>query len=247
MLSPDGRTRSFDTNAQGTVFSDGATVVLLKRLSDALADGNTVHAVIRGVAVNNDGRDKASFTAPSVDGQAAVVVAAHAAAGIDPRSISYVEAHGTATPLGDPVEVEALTRAFRRHTSDVGFCRIGSVKSNVGHMVIAAGAAGVIKTALALSKEQLPPSIHFEAPNPKVAFAASPFVVNSELTAWPRSSQPRRAGVSGFWVGVPTLTWCWRRHQVRSPLWQPWDLNCCNCPRKQPARLTQWRAGWRTT
>ena len=202
MLSPDAHTRTFDENAQGTVFSDGATVVLLKRLSDALADGDTVHAVIRGVAVNNDGRDKASFTAPSVDGQAAVVSAAQRSAGIDPRSISYVETHGTATPLGDPIEVEALTRAFRARTDAVGFCRIGSLKSNVGHMVYAAGAASVIKTALALSREVLPPSIHFERPNPKIDFAASPFVVNDRLMSWPRSAkQPRRAGVSSFGVG----------------------------------------------
>ena len=201
MLSPDGRTRSFDAEAQGTVFSDGATVVLLKRLSDALADGDTVHAVIRGVAVNNDGRQKASFTAPSVDGQAAVVAAALDAAAVDARSISYVETHGTATPLGDPVELEGLTRAFRRGTEDKGFCRIGSLKSNVGHMVIAAGAAGVIKTALSLAAEKLPPSIHFQRPNPSIDFAASPFVVNDQLTPWPRTAQPRRAGVSSFGVG----------------------------------------------
>lgn len=201
MLSPDGRTRSFDAQAQGTVFSDGAAVVLLKRLGDAIADGDTVFAVIRGVSVNNDGRDKASFTAPSIDGQAAVVAGALEAAGVDPRSISYVEAHGTATPLGDPVEVEALTRAFRRKTHDAGFCRIGSLKSNVGHMVIAAGAGSVIKTALALSTQQLPPSIHYSSPNPKIDFASSPFIVNSQLTPWPRSHQPRRAGVSGFGVG----------------------------------------------
>ena len=201
MLSPDGRTRSFDAEAQGTVFSDGAAVVLLKRLSDALADGNTVHAVIRGVAINNDGRQKASFTAPSVDGQAAVVAAAHAAAGVDPRTISYVETHGTATPLGDPVELEALTRAFRHGTQDRGFCRIGSLKSNVGHMVIAAGAAGVIKTALALAKEILPPSIHFDRANPKIDFANSPFVVNDRLSPWPRGGDVRRAGVSSFGVG----------------------------------------------
>ncbi len=201
MLSPDGRTRSFDANAQGTVFSDGTTVVLLKRLSDAIADGNTVYAVIRGVAVNNDGRDKASFTAPSVDGQAAVVAAAQASAGVDPRTISYVETHGTATPLGDPVELEGLTRAFRRGTADTGFCRIGSLKSNVGHMVIAAGAGGVIKTALSLAAEQLPPSIHFDKQNPKIDFAASPFIVNDRLTPWPRAAQVRRAGVSSFGVG----------------------------------------------
>ncbi len=201
MLSPDGHTRSFDAQAGGTVFSDGAAVVLLKRLSDALADGDEVIAVIRGVAINNDGRDKASFTAPSVDGQAAVVAAAHVAAGVDARSVSYVEAHGTATPLGDPVEVEALTRAFRRTTDDVGFCRIGSVKSNIGHTVIAAGAAGVIKTALALNQGRLPASLHFNAPNPKIDFATSPFVVNAGMTPWPRGDAPRRAGVSGFGVG----------------------------------------------
>lgn len=201
MLSPDGQTRSFDANAQGTVFSDGAAVVLLKRLSDALADGNTVHAIVRGVAVNNDGGHKASFTAPSIDGQAAVICAAHDCAGIAARSIDYVEAHGTATPLGDPVELEGLTRAFRRANSDRAYCRIGSLKSNVGHMVIAAGAAGVIKTALSLAQEQLPPSIHFEKANPKLGLEDSPFVVNDRLVAWPRGNRVRRAGVSSFGVG----------------------------------------------
>ena len=201
MLSPDGATRAFDADAQGTVFSDGAAVVLLKRLSDALADGNEVLALIRGAAVNNDGRDKASFTAPSVEGQAAVIAQAQEVAGVDARSISYVEAHGTATPLGDPVEVEALTQAFRRHTRDTGFCRLGSVKSNVGHTLMAAGAAGVIKTALALRAERLPATIHFERPNPKIAFEASPFVVNAHESAWPRGPVPRRAGVSSFGFG----------------------------------------------
>jgi len=201
MLSPDGVTRVFDANAQGTVFSDGAAVVMLKRLADAQTDGDTIYAVIRGVAINNDGRDKASFTAPSVDGQAAVVAAAQRDARIDPRSVSYVECHGTATPMGDPVEVEALTRAFRQQTADIGFCRLGSAKSNVGHTVIAAGATGVIKTALALSEQRIPPSINYTAPNPKIDFAASPFVVNDTLTPWPRGERPRRAGVSGFGVG----------------------------------------------
>ncbi|MDE2150417.1 MAG: amino acid adenylation domain-containing protein, partial [Gammaproteobacteria bacterium] len=201
MLSPDGRTRSFDANAQGTVFSDGAAVVVLKRLADALADGDPIVAVIRGVAANNDGRDKASFTAPSVEGQAAVIAAALADAAADARSIGYVEAHGTATPMGDPVEIEALTRAFRRHTADVGFCRIGSVKSNVGHLVVAAGAAGVIKAALALAHEKIPPTLHFEAPNPQIDFAHSPFAVNDRASAWPRNGRPRRAGVSSFGVG----------------------------------------------
>ena len=201
MLSPDGRTRSFDADAQGTVFSDGVAVVLLKRLSDAIADGNEVIALIRGVGVNNDGRDKASFTAPSVDGQVAVIAQAHAVARVDPRTISYVEAHGTATPLGDPVEIEALTAAFRRGTDDTGFCRIGSVKSNVGHLVYAAGAAGVIKTALALESGHLPATLHVRQPNPKIAFARSPFVVNDRASPWPRTDTPRRAGVSSFGVG----------------------------------------------
>ena len=201
MLSRDGHTRTFDADAQGTVFSDGAAVVLLKRLSDAIADGNTIHAVIRGVAVNNDGAHKASFTAPSVDGQAAVVASALERAGVDARTISYVEAHGTATPLGDPVEIAALTQAFRRHTPERGFCAIGSLKSNTGHMVIAAGAAGVIKTALALRNERLPGTVHFRSPNPKIDFAGSPFVVQAQATAWPRGEAPRLAGVSSFGVG----------------------------------------------
>ncbi|HVI59251.1 MAG TPA: amino acid adenylation domain-containing protein [Luteimonas sp.] len=201
MLSPDGHTRTFDANAQGTVFSDGAAVVLLKRLSDARADGDTVYALLRGGAVNNDGGGKASFTAPSSEGQAAVIAMAHDNAGVDARTISYVEAHGTATPLGDPIEIEGLTKAFRRHTADTGFCRIGSAKSNVGHTVIAAGATGVIKTALALHEKRIPASIHFDAPNPAFDLSASPFVVNSELGDWPAGDTPRRAGVSSFGVG----------------------------------------------
>ncbi|HEY8852940.1 MAG TPA: beta-ketoacyl synthase N-terminal-like domain-containing protein, partial [Gemmatimonadaceae bacterium] len=156
MLSSDGCTRTFDARATGTVFSDGAGVVVLKRLSDAVRDENQVYAVIRGVGVNNDGAKKASFTAPSVDGQTAVIEMAQADAGVDPRTISYLEAHGTATPLGDPIEFEALRQVFRSRTADCQFCAIGSVKSNVGHTVIAAGAAGVIKTALALTHEWLP-------------------------------------------------------------------------------------------
>ena len=201
MLSPDGHTRTFDAAALGTVFSDGAAVVLLKRLADAIEDGDPVHAVIRGAFVNNDGGAKASFTAPSVDGQAAVITGALEDAGVDARSIGYVEAHGTATPLGDPVELEALAKAYRRQTPDAGFCRIGSVKSNVGHLVIAAGATGVIKAALALEHEQIPPTLHFQAPNPKLQIGTTPFVVNDLLTSWPRSDAPRRAGVSSFGIG----------------------------------------------
>lgn len=205
MLSPDGHTRSFDADAQGTVFSDGAAVVLLKPLSAALADGNTVYAVIRSVAVNNDGAAKASFTAPSVEGQVAVVSRALARAGVQARQVSYVEAHGTATPLGDPVEVAALAEAFRRSgggaAADGPWCTLGSLKSNTGHMVIAAGAAGVIKTALALHHERLPGTAHFRRPNPQLGLEHSPFVVRAEARAWPRSVQPRLAGVSSLGVG----------------------------------------------
>jgi amino acid adenylation domain-containing protein len=201
MLSPDGHTRTFDAGAQGTVFSDGAAVVLLKRLSDALRDDDPIYAVIRGTAVNNDGGTKASFTAPSSAGQAAVITMALDRAGVDARSISYVEAHGTATPLGDPIEIEGLTQAFRRNTEERAFCAIGSLKSNVGHLVMAAGAAGVIKTALSLSERRLPPSLHLRATNPKIDFANSPFVVNDSLKSWPSDGAPRRAGVSSFGVG----------------------------------------------
>ncbi|MEP7346563.1 MAG: beta-ketoacyl synthase N-terminal-like domain-containing protein, partial [Gemmatimonadaceae bacterium] len=201
MLSADGTTRPFDASATGTVFSDGAGVLVLKRLSDAQRDGDTIYALVRGVAVNNDGANRASFTAPSVAGQAAVIAHAHMNAGVSARAISYVEAHGTATPLGDPIEVEALTRAFRATTTDAGFCRLGSVKSNIGHTVIAAGAAGVIKTALALKHELLPATLHYAAPNQQIDFAQTPFIVNASATPWPRRDVPRMAGVSSFGVG----------------------------------------------
>ena len=201
MLSADGRTRPFDAKATGTTFSDGVAVVVLRRLEDALADGDQVYAVIRGTAVNNDGARKASFTAPSVEGQAAVVAMAQADAGVEAKSLSYVETHGTATPLGDPIEVEALSRTFRRSTADRAFCGIGSVKSNFGHLTIAAGGAGFIKTALALHHELLPPTIHFVSPNPALNLAESPFYVVDKLTPWRRGIAPRLAGVSAFGVG----------------------------------------------
>lgn len=201
MLSSDGRTRSFDASASGTVFSDGAGVVVLKRLDDALRDGDTVHAVVRGVAINNDGAHKASFTAPSVEGQVAVVSRALEDAGVRPSDLSYIEAHGTATPLGDPIEVEALRQVFRRETDATGICALGSVKSNVGHTVIAAGVAGVIKTALALREERLPGTLYFVSPNPALELEQSPFTVPATLTPWPRGARPRLAGVSSFGVG----------------------------------------------
>ena len=201
MLSPDGHTRSFDIDAQGTVFSDGAAVVLLKRLPDALRDGDPIYAVVRGGAINNDGGVKASFTAPSSAGQAAVITMALENAGVEASTISYVETHGTATPLGDPIEIEGLTQAFQQNTSEHGVCAIGSVKSNVGHLVMAAGAAGVIKTAFALAERRLPPSLHFRANNPKLDLANSPFFVNDTLRAWTFEGGPLRAGVSSFGVG----------------------------------------------
>ncbi|MBS0198964.1 MAG: amino acid adenylation domain-containing protein [Proteobacteria bacterium] len=201
MLSPDGRTRSFDAKSAGTVFSDGAAIVLLKRLADAQADGDPIHAVIRGIGLSNDGAQRASFTAPSAAGQAKAIRMAHRDADVDPRSIGYVEAHGTATPIGDPIEIEGLAQAFGEATQDTGFCTIGSLKSNVGHLVIAAGAAGVIKTAFALRENFIPGTVHFTAPNPSIDFASTPFVANAEADAWRCSPSPRRAGVSSFGVG----------------------------------------------
>ncbi len=170
MFSNDGHTRTFDEGARGTVFSDGAGVVVLKRYADALADGDTVYALVRGAALNNDGGDKGSFTAPSTDGQAAVISMAQAMAGVDPRSISYVETHGTATPLGDPIEIEGLTKAFSEYTTDKQFCAVGSVKTNIGHLTAAAGVAGVIKTALALHHRQIPGNLYYSKPNPQIQF-----------------------------------------------------------------------------
>jgi len=201
MLSPDGHTRPFDARAGGTVFSDGAGIVVLKRLRDAVRDRDTIYATIRGIGLNNDGAHKASFTAPSVDGQAAVIAMAQRDAGVSPRAISYVEAHGTATPLGDPIEIAGLTQVFRADTTDVGFCSLGSVKSNIGHTVMAAGAAGLIKTALALVHETIPPTVHFTAPNPEIDLARSPFVVSAKPVPWPRGGETRLAGVSSFGVG----------------------------------------------
>jgi amino acid adenylation domain-containing protein len=201
MLSGDGHCRPFDTDAQGTLFNDGAAVVALKRLSDAQRDGDRIYAVIHGTGMNNDGADKVSFTAPSVIGQAKAIAAAQAEAGFAPDTIQYVETHGTATPLGDPIEVEALTQAFHRQTEAKQFCAIGSVKSNVGHLVAAAGVTGLIKTALALYHRHLPASLHFQRPNPHIDFANSPFYVQAQATDWPQGDRPRRAGVSSFGVG----------------------------------------------
>jgi len=199
--SPDGHVRAFDAKARGTVFGSGLGIVVLKRLEDALADGDTIRAVVKGSAITNDGALKVGFTAPGVDGQARVVRAAQLAAEVEPDTITYVEAHGTGTPTGDPIEIAALTRAFRERTDKSGFCAIGSVKTNLGHLGAAAGIASVIKTVLALERRQIPPSLFFEEPNPQIDFAASPFYVNARLSDWPRDGGPRRAGVSAFGMG----------------------------------------------
>jgi acyl transferase domain-containing protein len=201
IVAPDGHCRVFDARAQGTIFGSGAGVVVLKRLADALADGDTIHAVIKGSATNNDGALKASFTAPGVYQQSKVIVEAMANADVTPETISYIEAHGTGTAIGDPIEIRALTRAFRSNTDENGFCAVGSVKSNVGHLDAAAGIAGLIKTVLALKHRQLPPTLHFEQPNPQIDFANSPFYVNDRLREWRRRGSRLRAGVSAFGVG----------------------------------------------
>lgn len=201
ILSPDGHCRAFDAEAAGTVLGSGAGIVVLKRLADALADGDTVHAVIKGSALNNDGAAKVGYTAPSVDGQAEAILAAQAMAGVSADSIGYVETHGTGTSLGDPIEIAALTQAFRASSQRRGYCAIGSVKTNIGHLDAAAGVTGLIKAALALGHRTLPPSLNFREPNPQIDFAESPFYVNTEPRPWPACEGPRRAGVSSFGMG----------------------------------------------
>jgi phthiocerol/phenolphthiocerol synthesis type-I polyketide synthase E len=200
ILSPDGHCRPFDSAAAGTVVGDGVGVVVLKRLEDALADGDHIHAVIRGSAVNNDGAAKAGFTAPSPTGQATVICEALDVAGVDPRTVRYVEAHGTATPLGDPIEVQALVDAFGSAPAP-GSCYLGSVKSNLGHLDTAAGIAGLLKAVLAVEHRFIPPTLHFETAGPETRLADSPFQVNTEGVPWPADAHPPRAGVSSFGIG----------------------------------------------
>ncbi|WP_277397938.1 non-ribosomal peptide synthetase/type I polyketide synthase [Paraburkholderia sp. Ac-20340] len=201
ILSSDGRCRPFDSRAQGTVRGSGGAIVVLKRLAAALADGDHVWAVIKGSAINNDGNAKVGFTAPAADGQADVIDQALQRAGVAPDSIGFVEAHGTATPLGDPIEVHALTRAWRRYTGERQFCALGSLKSNVGHLDAAAGVAGLIKAALALHHGKIPATLHFASANPRLELESSPFWVNNTLTDWPSAATPRRAAVSSFGIG----------------------------------------------
>ena len=201
ILSPDGHCRAFDHRAAGTIFGSGVGVVVLRKLSDALANGDPIRAVIKSTAINNDGAGKASYLAPSVTGQAEAIVEAQALAGVSPESIQYVECHGTGTNLGDPIEIAALTQAFRLGTEKKGFCRVGSVKTNIGHLDTAAGVVSVIKAALALEHGEIPPSLGYEAPNPAIDFESSPFAVADRLMPWPHTSGPRRAAVNSLGVG----------------------------------------------
>jgi amino acid adenylation domain-containing protein len=206
IASPDGHCRAFDADAGGLVPGNGIAVVLLKRLADALADGDPVLAVIKGSAINNDGAAKVGYNAPSVEGQARVIQAAHAAAGVTAGSISYVETHGTGTVLGDPIEIAALKQAFAGAGEGVGeggrnACALGALKTNIGHLDAASGAAGLIKAVLALHHRTIPPTLHFRRPNPELGLEESPFFVNTALRAWQPAGGPRRAGVSAFGMG----------------------------------------------
>ena len=199
--SPDGHCRAYDARARGTIFGSGVGVVALKRLGEAVEEGDQIIAVIRGTAINNDGAMKVGYTAPSVEGQAAVIAEALAAAGVSADQISYVEGHGTATALGDPIEIAALEEVYRRASQRRQWCAVGSVKTNVGHLDAAAGVAGLIKAALALKHKQIPASLHYQEANPEIDFLNSPFYVNTELRQWHSNGMPRRAGVSSFGIG----------------------------------------------
>lgn len=201
ILSPDGHCRPFDGRAQGTIVGSGVGIVTLRRLQDAVADGDSIRGVILGFGLNNDGSDKVGYTAPGVRGQVAALAAAYEDAGVSPASIGYVEAHGTGTILGDPIEVSALTEVFRAHTERRGFCGIGSVKSNVGHLSCASGVTGLMKAVLTMEHGAIPPTVHYQSPNPAIDFASSPFYVATELQPWERHDGPRRAAVSSFGVG----------------------------------------------
>lgn len=201
IISPDGHCRPFDQYANGTIFASGVGIVVLKRLDAALRDRDLVHAVIKGSAINNDGSFKIGYTAPSIEGQAKVIIEALANAGVDPATIGYIEAHGTGTSLGDPVEIQALARAFGDVRVARNSCAIGSVKGNLGHLDAAAGVTGLIKAILVLKNGLIPPTLHFTKPNPEMAIEESPFYINTDLKRWDRIDYPRRAGVSSFGVG----------------------------------------------
>ncbi|HEX6007806.1 MAG TPA: type I polyketide synthase, partial [Burkholderiales bacterium] len=200
ILSPDGHCRAFDAGARGTIRGSGVGVIVLRRLEDAQRECDNVRALVKGSAINNDGSAKVGFTAPSLTGQAAAISDALACAGVSADTIGYVEAHGTGTAIGDPIEIAALTRAFRRTTRRNGYCAVSSVKANIGHLDAGAAVAGIIKAVHALEHRQIPPSPNFERPNPEIDFKASPFYVPAALSEW-QSDGPRRAGVSSFGLG----------------------------------------------
>ncbi|WP_150273103.1 type I polyketide synthase [Paenibacillus tepidiphilus] len=201
VLAQDGHCRPFDKNGTGTLAGSGVGMVLLKRLEDAVADRDHIVAVIKGAAFNNDGADKVGYSAPSVKGERNAIKSAQVLSEVEEETITYIEAHGTATPMGDPIEVQALTEAFRKATDKTGFCALGAVKANIGHLDAAAGAAGLIKTALMLQHKQLVPSINFSELNPNIELKDSPFYVNTALTGWEPECGVRRAGVSSFGIG----------------------------------------------
>ncbi|WP_327085641.1 SDR family NAD(P)-dependent oxidoreductase [Nonomuraea sp. NBC_01738] len=218
IVSPDGHCRPFDADAGGTIWGSGGGVIVLKRLSEAIADRDNIRAVLRGNAINNDGAGKVGFSAPSMDGQAAVIAQALGVGGVDPRTITYVEAHGTGTALGDPIEVAALSSVFGQASDDRQWCGIGSVKSNIGHLGQSAGVASIIKTVLALENGLIPPTLHYQAPNPKIDFPKSPFYVVSAPTKWERNGFPRRAGVSSFGIGGTNAHAVLEEAPLRDPL-----------------------------
>ncbi|WP_318013963.1 type I polyketide synthase [Oscillatoria salina] len=226
ITSPDGHCRAFDAQAKGTIMGNGVGIVVLKRLKDALADGDCIYATIKGSAINNDGSGKVGFTAPSVVGQAKVIAEAQVIAGVEPETITYIEAHGTGTALGDPIEISALKKVFDASTQKKNFCAIGSVKTNVGHLNSASGVTGLIKTILALKHQKIPPSLHFQQPNPEIDFDNSPFYVNTKLEEWKTNGIPRRAGVSSFGFGGTNAHVVLEEAPTRQPSGQsrPWQL-----------------------
>ncbi len=234
MYSRDGHNRTFDSEAAGTVFSDGAGVVMLKKLEQAIIDGDRIYSVIKGIGLNNDGGGKGSFTAPSAEGQAGAIRMAIRDAGIDPAAIGYIEAHGTATPLGDPIEIEGLNLAFG-HQGKKQYCALGSVKSNIGHCTAAAGVAGFIKTSLALYHKKIPATVNYKKPNPHIHFEQGPFYVNNQLKDW-QTDAKRMAGVSSFGVGGTNV------HVVLEEFRNPDKANPKNHQHNRSLQLFSWSA-----
>lgn len=245
ILSPDGHCRAFDSQAQGTIFGSGAGLVVLRRLEDALKSGDNIHAVIRGSAVNNDGAGKAGYLAPSVDGQARAAAEALAVAGVEPASIAYIEAHGTGTPVGDPIEVAALTQAYGGGAhGPTGWCGIGSLKTNIGHLDTAAGVAGLIKVCLALRHQLIPASLNFSAPNPHLNIASTPFQVVDQPRPWPRGPQPRRAAVNALGVGGTNAHVIVQEAPAAAPTAAPAQPQVFHFSARTPAALERLKAKW---